>query len=132
MKLFGTVHAHCDVPCGIYETDTMRHAAHTCEVMMQKIADLGDLSDPEHLASLSRMVATKEKHAERVKHEVAVLWGDYFKPEHLEACPDLHDTVWQTLKTASKVKQTLDIQHANDLVAQVDTIADMFSRTQSK
>lgn len=129
MRLFGTVYAHCDVPCGIYETDTMRHAADTCKVMVQKAAALGDLTDSEHHANFDRMVATKELHAERVKHELAVLWGDYFKPEHLADHPDLHDKVWHALKSASKVKQSMSAEACDDLIAKVGEIAEIFAAT---
>ena len=129
MKLFGTVYAHCDVPCGVYETDTMRNAAYTCKVMVQKMLDLGHTSDPEHLNSYIRMVTTKEKHAETVKHEVRILWGDYFKPEHLEQCPDLHDKVWQIMKAASKVKQGVDLADADALIARVLELEGIFKAT---
>ncbi len=129
MKLFGTVEAHCDVPCGIYETDTMRHAAATCKVMVTKALDMGAEASPEHDNNYVRMVMTKERHAERVKHEVAVLWGDYFKPEHLEAHPELHDLIWRTLKQASRVKQTMSIEEADKLIALVDEVAEVFAAT---
>ncbi len=123
------VNAHCDVPCGIYETDTMRHAAETCKVMIEKINGLGDLDSPEKLNSFVRMVSTKEVHAERVKHELRVLWGDYFKPEHLEAHPDLHDTVWKALKQASTVKQGVNMTDAETLSTMVAEVADIFADT---
>lgn len=127
MKLFGTVYAHCDVPCGIYETDTMTHAADTCKVMVEKALALEDMGNVEHHNQFIRMVMTKEKHAERVKHEVAVLWGDYFKPEHLEKFPDLHDKVWKTLKQAGKVKQTVDLDECVKLQQQVAELAEIFA-----
>lgn len=129
MKLFGTVYAHCDVPCGIYETDTMRNAAFTCKVMVQKIKQLGDVSSLEHHNSFVRMVMTKEKHAEMVKHQLRILWGDYFKPEHVEAYPDLHAKVWSIMKQASTVKQTVDEAEAQKLVDQVSEISDIFANT---
>jgi nickel superoxide dismutase len=129
MKLFGTVYAHCDIPCGVYETDTMRNAAYTCKVMVQKIKDLGDLHDVEHHNGFVRMVMTKEKHAEMVKHEARILWGDYFKPEHLEAYPDLHEKVWQMMKQASTVKHTVDETEAQKLVDQVLELADIYAAT---
>ena len=129
MKLFGTVHAHCDVPCGVYETDTMRNAAFTCKVMVTKMKELGDLHDLEHQNSFIRMVNTKEKHAEEVKHQVRILWGDYFKPEHLETYPDLHDKVWQILKQAGKVKQTVDEAEAQKLIDQVLEFEGIYKET---
>lgn len=129
MKLFGTAYAHCDVPCGVYETDTMRNAAYTCKVMVQKIKEIVDASDLAHHNSFVRMVMTKEKHAEMVKHEVRILWGDYFKPEHLEAYPDLHDKVWTILKQASTVKQSVDEAQAQKLIDQVLEFAEIFAAT---
>lgn len=129
MKIFGTVHAHCDIPCGVYETDTMRNAAYTCKVMVQKIKELGDLHDAEHHNNFVRMVMTKEKHAETVKHEARILWGDYFKPEHLEKHPDLHDKVWHIMKQASAVKHTVDEAEAQKLIDQVLEFTEIFAAT---
>ncbi len=129
MKLFGTVYAHCDVPCGIYDPDTMKHAADTCKVMVQKALDIGEDPTPDNDNNLIRMVMTKEKHAERVKHELRVLWGDYFKPEHLEKYPDLHDRVWRALKQASAVKQHMSVDECDKLIAQVGEIANIFADT---
>jgi len=129
MKLFGTVYAHCDVPCGVYETDTMRHAAHTCKVMVKKALEIGEEPTPDNDNNFIRMVMTKEKHAEKVKRELSILWGDYFKPEHLKQFPELHDKVWQALKQASVVKQHLSIEECDTLIAQVNEIADMFAKS---
>ncbi len=131
MKLFGTVYAHCDIPCGVYETDTMQHAAYTCKVMVQKLLEfeLRDDADIEHHSSFTRLVMVKEKHAETVKHQARILWGDYFKPEHLEKHPDLHDKVWQIMRQASKVKQTVNLDEADKLIAQVNELAEIFAGT---
>ena len=51
------------------------------------------------------------------------------KPEHLEAHPDLHDTFWQATKQASKVKQSLDVQAAKDLLAAIDRIDEIWKAT---
>ena len=78
---------------------------------------------------LARGVAVKEQRAETVKHEVAVIWADYFKPEHLTAFPDLHTKVWDLLKLAGKNKQGVDAQAAADLEAATKEFADMFWAT---
>lgn len=119
------VYAHCDIPCGIYETDTMKHSAATCQRMVEKIEALGEVTTTEELASLSRMVQIKEDHAQKVKAELFILWGDYFKPEHLKKFPELHDLVWTTAKQASRVKQYVskaDCQKLIDMVSQVDKV----------
>lgn len=120
-------YAHCDIPCGIYETDTMRQAATTCLRMAKGIEDLGDLNNKEKMNTFVRLVTVKEQHAERVKHELYVLWSDYFKPEHLEQFPDLHETFWKTVKQASAVKRGVDIAEAEKLEQMVARVAEMFA-----
>jgi nickel superoxide dismutase len=130
------VHAHCDIPCGIYDPHLAQIAALTCIRMNQLINELEapTLDAPadarkKFLNSYGRYVATKEEHAELVKREVRIIWGDYFKPEHLEKHKDLHATVWNILKLASKVRQNVDLQAANDLLAEVQKFSEAFWAT---
>lgn len=129
MNFIPEVDAHCDVPCGIYETDTMKHAADTCARMIEKIAELGELDSIEKHNTFVRSVMTKEKHAQLVKDQLYLLWTDYFKPEHLEAQPDLHDAIWKAVKQASKVKQTVSADEAHALQHAVADIAERFDRS---
>jgi nickel superoxide dismutase len=128
-RLIKPVYAHCDVPCGIYETDTMKHAAATCLRMIEKIEALPDTTSVEGRNSLIRMVTTKEKHAQKAKDEMYLLWSDYFKPEHLEKFPDLHTVFWNSVKQASKVKQTASKAECESLIEHVQKIADMFEQS---
>jgi Nickel-containing superoxide dismutase len=68
-KFIKPVYAHCDVPCGIYETDTMMHAAATCKRMVEKYTELGEVDDenPESMNQAIRIVMTKEKHSQKCK-----------------------------------------------------------------
>ena len=120
------VHAHCDIPCGIYDPISAKIAAQTVLKMAMKIEALDNNSDAN---SLNRYIAAKEKHAELVKHEIDILWHDYFKPEHLEKYPDLHTKVWNTTKLAASNKQNVDAKSATQLVASVDEIASIFWAT---
>ncbi len=126
------VFAHCDVPCGIYDPHTAQLAAKTVLVMVQKINALPKenptVSDRN---SFVRMVLTKEQHAELCKREVLILWTDYFKAEHLEKFPDLHDLVWKATKLCSDNKRAVDESKAAELVAAVDKIADIFAKTKA-
>ncbi len=126
MQVIPLVNAHCDVPCGVYETDTLRNAAFTCKVMVQKISDLGEIDSPEKMNTFIRMVTTKEQHAEEAKRQLAILWGDYFKPEHLQQYPDLHTTFWNALKQASKVKQTISVDEADKFIKVMQEIERLF------
>ena len=120
-----TVHAHCDIPCGIYDPHLMQISALTVIRMHQLIEGLqGD--DQAARNSFARYVAAKEEHAESVKREARVIWGDYFKPEHLEKHADLHNVTWQIMKLGGKVRQTIDMQAAQDLLAQTQKFAEIF------
>ena len=128
--------AHCDIPCGIYDPVTAKIAAQTVLKMVMRIQaaehPAPGSSESERMAhhnTVSRYVAVKEEHAELVKKEVDILWHDYFKPEHLEKHPDLHTTVWETTKLASKNKQAVDLDSAKSLVESVDKIAETFWTT---
>jgi len=123
-----TVHAHCDVPCGIYDPHGAEIAARTVARMVELIGqNLGD--DVEQRNKFVRCVAIKEQHAELVKREIQVIWSDYFKPEHLEKYPQLHDLTWRILKQAGKAKQSVDPGVAADLQALVSEFAAIFWET---
>ena len=131
-----TAYAHCDVPCGIYDPHHAQMAAHTVIRMMDLINDLklndsDEAHEKEHHATFARHVAVKEQHAEIVKHEIRIIWGDYFKPEHLEKHKDLHDLVWKIMKLASKCKQTVDKQVASDLLDAINKFAEIFWETKA-
>ena len=125
----GTVSAHCDIPCGIYDPHAAQVAALTVIRMNQLVKAL-DRSNAD-LASqqLSRYTQTKEAHAEICKRELDILWHDYFNPTHLEKYPDLHTKFWNADKLASRNKQNLDEAAANDLLNQVNEIAEIFWAT---
>ena len=122
-----TVSAHCDVPCGLYETDTMTHAAATCMRMVEKIEALGELDNIEKHNNFTRMIITKEEHAQKCKNELYTLWSDYFKPEHLEKFPNLHTSFWEATKQCGKVKQTVSAQECKKLQDMVHGIGHMFA-----
>jgi nickel superoxide dismutase len=124
------VYAHCDIPCGIYDPAGAQQAARTVARMVELIdkIDAGSTSSADR-NTFTRCVTVKEQHAELVKHEVQVIWSDYFKPEHLEANPDLHTKVWNVLKLASKNKQSVDADAAAQLEAAVKEFADIFWST---
>lgn len=125
--------AHCDIPCGIYDPHLMQVAALTV-VRMHQLIDALERPAPDApiearnkaFNSFGRYVNAKEEHSEIVKKEVRVLWGDYFKTEHLEKYPDLNNVVWGILKLAGKTKQEVNMQAAQDLLAQTQKFAEIF------
>ena len=118
-----TAEAHCDIPCGIYDPEQARIEAESCFRILEKY----HASQDELFRQ--RCVVVKEERAELVKHHVDVLWHDYFKPEHVEKYPDLHEVCWKASKAASKVKQTTDQAAAEELLALIDQIDEMWKAT---
>jgi nickel superoxide dismutase len=114
------VHAHCDIPCGIYDPAQARIEAESCYKIIEKYNGSSD----ELLRA--RCIDIKEQRAELTKHHIDVLWHDYFKPEHVEKFPDLHEVCWKASKAASKVKQTTDLEAAKELLGLIDKIDEMW------
>ena len=117
------VYAHCDVPCGIYDPKPAQIAAATVLKMVQKLKEYPE----DDLNNRVRAIWTKEEHARKCKEEILILWTDYFKEEHLEKFPDLHEKFWKTAKLCSENKQHVDEEKAQELVKAVDEIAQMFA-----
>jgi nickel superoxide dismutase len=114
-----TVSAHCDLPCGVYDPAQARIEAQSVKACMEKF----NASNDEVFRG--RAVAIKEERAELVKHHLWVLWTDYFKPEHLEKFPQLHQLFWAATKSAGETKKTNDVAIADrllDEIGQIDTI----------
>ena len=125
-------YAHCDIPCGIYDPKAAQIAAATVLKMIQLIQDLPAQNPTANDRNkFVRYILTKEEHARKCKEEILILWTDYFKPEHLTAFPNLHETFWNAAKLCSKNKQEVSIERAGELVKAVDEIADIFQKTKS-
>jgi len=118
-----TVAAHCDLPCGVYDPAQARIEAESVKNCVTKFNDSNDD------VFKTRATFIKEERADLVKHHLWVLWTDYFKPEHLEAHPNLHDLFWKATKTAGEVKKGNDPAVADSLLAQIDAIAAIFWET---
>ncbi|OGZ97638.1 MAG: superoxide dismutase, Ni [Candidatus Sungbacteria bacterium RIFCSPLOWO2_02_FULL_54_10] len=128
--------AHCDIPCGIYEPASAKIAAMT---ILRMVLQIGELHPPvgfpmkfdyavmkSFANSMMRRIAVKEQHAELCKKELLILWTDFFKPEHLEKFPQLHDMFWKAAKLCSTNKQDVSEEHARELIVAVDDIAKIF------
>ncbi|HYA55033.1 MAG TPA: superoxide dismutase, Ni [Thermoplasmata archaeon] len=131
-----TAYAHCDIPCGIYDPHEAQIAALTVLRMDQLIGELAapamDAKAEErnaYVSKLSRYTAVKEQHAERVKHEVRVIWGDYFTPDHVKQFPQAHDLAFKILKQASKARQGTNLADAQELLKLVQEFAELFWQT---
>ena len=117
------VYAHCDVPCGVYDPAQARIEAQSVYNIMKKY----QASTEEDFKV--RSIVIKEQRAELVKHHLWVLWTDYFKPEHLEKFPQLHDLFWKATKAAGEAKKHTDPETGQALIEAVDKIGEIFAQT---
>jgi nickel superoxide dismutase len=116
-------HAHCDIPCGVYDPAQARIEAESCYRIIEK----HNASDDALFKA--RCINVKEERAELTKHHIDVMWHDYFKPEHVEKFPDLHEVCWKASKQASQVKRTVDLAEAQKLLDLIDKIDMMWRET---
>lgn len=129
-----SVNAHCDVPCGVYDPIPAQIAAMTVARMTDTILELeehdtkdhGGTRDMHYQNKITRMVNEKERSAEHVKHEVRIIWGDFYKDPQFEAHPTLHKTVHNIMLMASKCKQNIDQEASRELVKQMNDFAATF------
>jgi nickel superoxide dismutase len=129
-------YAHCDIPCGIYDPHMAQLAAHTVIRMADLINELESPGEnpafeqrKEIMHKINRYTAVKEEHAELCKKEIRILWGDYFKQEHVQKYPELHELVWKVMKLGSKSRQEINLQAAEELLETVNKIAEIFWKT---
>lgn len=118
-------YAHCDLPCGVYDPVQAQIEAESVLKIMEKYASLHD-------EDKIRAIFIKEQRAELVKHHLWVLWTDYFKPEHLEKFPNLHDLFWKATKAAGLTKKSVDPIDGQKLLDLISEISDIFKKTKAK
>jgi nickel superoxide dismutase len=118
-------HAHCDLPCGVYDPAQARIEAESVKAIAEKYAQN---TDPEFRA---RAIFIKEQRSELVKHHLWVLWTDYFKPPHFEKYPQLNQLFNEATKLAgaSGTKGSVDVAKADELLAKIAEIDKIFWET---
>jgi nickel superoxide dismutase len=127
------VHAHCDVPCGVYDPAQARIEAESVKAIQERYQDAENKkSSAESVDDYrTRCLMIKEQRADLVKHHLWVLWTDYFKPEHAQRYSNLHELFWNATKEAGLAKKSQDPAQGQKLLDQVDEIAKIFWETKS-
>jgi nickel superoxide dismutase len=120
-----TVHAHCDLPCGVYDPAQARIEAESVKAICEKY------QANEDPAFRVRALDIKEERSDLVKHHLWVLWTDYFKPPHFEKYPHLHQLFNDATKLAGAggTKGSTDVSKADELLAKIDEIGKIFWET---
>ncbi len=133
MVHFDEASAHCDVPCGIYDPHHALVGALTVIRMIDIMDDLAknhkDVDELSYMNTMTRAIMVKEEHAELVKHEIRVIYGDYVKQDMINKHPELPELVLRIYQTGSKTRQTVDRQNAMDLLNAVNQFAEIFWET---
>jgi nickel superoxide dismutase len=129
---FTKASAHCDIPCGIYDPHQALVAALTVIRMIDLMNDLINAQKAPNLDfhnALTRYIAVKEEHAELVKREVRVIFGDYLKKEHVDKYPELPALMHKIMQLGSKCRQTVNRDTAMELLGAVNRFAEIFWET---
>ena len=128
LRFFATaveVSAHCDLPCGVYDPAQARIEAQSVKATIEK-ALASD--DPDFKV---RAMIIKEQRSHLVKEHLWVLWTDFFKAPHFEKYPQLHTLINDATKLAGAggTKGSWDLAKADELLAKIDEIAEIFWET---
>jgi nickel superoxide dismutase len=122
-----TVSAHCDLPCGVYDPAQARIEAESVKAICEKY------QQNEDPVFRTRALIIKEQRADLVKHHLWVLWTDYFKPQHFEKYPNLHQLFNEATKMAGAAggKGTVDPAEAQKLLDKIAEIDKIFWETKA-
>ena len=124
-KLITTVEAHCDLMCGVYDPAMARIEAQSVYNAVKKYQASDDPVFKQ------RAILVKEERAELAKEHLWILWTDYFKPEHVEKFPQLHDLFWRVTKAAGEAKKSEELKDAEALIKLIDEVGGVFAQTKS-
>jgi nickel superoxide dismutase len=127
------VHAHCDVPCGVYDPAQARIEAESVKAIQERYEKADEMKSATETVEdyKTRCLVVKEERADLVKHHLWVLWTDYFKPNHLESYPQLHELFWNATKEAGLSKKSQDPAQGQKLLDQIDEISKIFWETKA-
>jgi nickel superoxide dismutase len=127
------VHAHCDLPCGVYDPAQARIEAESVKAIQTRYQDPDKFKSAGETAEdyRSRCLGIKELRADMVKEHLWVLWTDYFKAEHLEKYPQLHDLFWKATKEAGAAKKSQDPEQGQKLLDAIDELGKIFWETKA-
>ena len=130
-KKFGVAEAkaHCDVPCGIYDPIVAQIAALTVVRMMDLMTALDEgheINKKDYNNSMTRYILVKEEHAEKAKHEIRVIYGDFIKDAHIETYPELPALFHKIMQLGGKARQTADQENGLAFVEAINQFAEIF------
>jgi len=141
LLLQGSLLAHCQVPCGIYNDAAriiqIQEDFSTIQKAMTKIKELSQQQDATSMNQLTRWIMTKEDHASKIQKVVS----DYFLTQRIKAKTEGSEfdtyvkqttTLQQILVSAMKCKQTVELGHIDEGLHQIQTFINLYFDTHGK
>ena len=135
LLLQGSLLAHCQVPCGIYNDAAriiqIQEDFYTIQKAMIKIKELSLQQDATSMNQLTRWIITKENHASKIQKVVS----DYFLTQRIKVKTESSEferyvkqttTLHQILVLAMKCKQTVYLGHVDEGIDQIETFIDLY------
>jgi nickel superoxide dismutase len=123
---FNPAHAHCQIPCGIYDdharVQAMLEDSATVDKSVKLISELAGKGDAQSQNQLVRWVMNKETHAQKI---IATI-SDYFLTQRVkpgqEDYADRLQKHHQVILAAMKAKQQADMASAQALKASIEAL----------
>ena len=135
LLLQGSLLAHCQVPCGIYNDAArivqIQEDFSTIQKAMNKIKKLSEQQDATSMNQMTRWILTKEEHASKIQKVVS----DYFLTQRIKVKTegteyDLYVkqtiSLHQILVSAMKCKQTVDSKNVDYGLDLIETFIDLY------
>lgn len=135
LLLQGSLLAHCQVPCGIYNDAArivqIQEDFSTIQKAMNKIKELSEQQDATSMNQMTRWILTKEEHASKIQKVVS----DYFLTQRIKVKtegPEYDLYVKQTISlhqilvSAMKCKQTVDSKNVDYGLDLIETFIDLY------
>lgn len=135
LLLQGSLLAHCQVPCGIYNDAArivqIQEDFSTIQKAMNKIKELSEQQDATSMNQMTRWILTKEEHASKIQKVVS----DYFLTQRIKVKtegPEYDLYVKQTISlhqilvSAMKCKQTVDLKNVDYGLDLIETFIDLY------
>ena len=141
LLLQGSLLAHCQVPCGIYNDAArivqIQEDFSTIQKAMNKIKELSEQQDATSTNQMTRWILTKEEHASKIQKVVS----DYFLTQRIKVKTEgpeydlyVKQTIYlhQILVSAMKCKQTVDSKNVDYGLDLIESFIDLYFDTHGK
>ena len=141
LLLQGSLLAHCQMPCGIYNDAAriiqIQEDFSTIQKAMTKIKELSQQQDATSMNQLTRWIMTKEDHASKIQKVVS----DYFLTQRIKAKTEGSEfdtyvkqttTLHQILVSAMKCKQTVELGQVDEGLHQIEAFINLYFDTHGK